>query len=320
MSINPDGAYFFGLKIGRRSAELVLTNFRGEVIDRMARTHRYPDPEDSVKFAHQAINALMSRMDPDRTKRIAGLGIAMPFYLWNWAPVLGVPDQAMTGWRHADIRADIAAHHDFPVYLENDASAACSAEVAFGPPDNPRDYLYFYVGYFIGGGAVLNGALFTGPGGNSGALGPMPVLTRDGSVRQLIEVASLSAVERMLADAGKPSDSLWTSTDGWDVDPAIIAAWIDTAGEGLARAIVAACSVIDFSAVVIDGWLPLATRKQLVEAVTRHLSDQNMTGLEIPVVREGTAGPDARSLGAASLPLFDRYLLDQNSLNTRKVT
>jgi len=31
LSLNPDGAYFFGLKIGRRSADLVLVDFLGRI-------------------------------------------------------------------------------------------------------------------------------------------------------------------------------------------------------------------------------------------------------------------------------------------------
>lgn len=310
MALNPDGVLSLGLKIGRRSTELVLTNFLGQVIDRMARTHPYPNPEDSIAFAHHAIAEMTGRLDPARRERIVGLGIAMPFYLWNWARALGVPDETMEGWRHADVRGEIAARYEFPVYLENDASSACSAEVAFGPPESPQDYLYFYIGYFVGGGVVLNGALFTGPGGNSGALGPLPVPSRDGTVRQLIEVASLSVLERMLAGAGKETASIWEAAKDWDLDAGILEQWIDSAGEGLASAIVAACSVIDFSAVVVDGWLPVDVRARLVEAVSRHLRGMTMTGLETPDIREGTVGADARALGAASLPLFDRYLLN----------
>ena len=38
-----------------------------------------------------------------------------------------------------------------------------------------------------------------------------------------------------------------------------------------------------------------------------------MTGLEIPEIREGTVGADARALGAASLPLFDRFMVDRSA-------
>ena len=73
--------------------------------------------------------------------------------------------------------------------------------MVFGPQDGPRDFLYFYVGFFIGGGVVLNGSVFSGRG-NSGALGPLPVPTTGAEVRPLIDVASLCVLERRLVEAG----------------------------------------------------------------------------------------------------------------------
>lgn len=312
LSLNPEGAFSMGLKIGRRSMELVLMNFLGEVIHRSARTHRYPKPDEAIQFAHEAIGDLVGRLETDELTRIAGLGIAMPFYLWNWTRALGVPDEAMAVWRDADIRNEIASCYEFPVYLENDASSACAAEVAFGRADAPDDYLYFYVGYFIGGGVVLNGALYTGPGGNSGALGPMPVVGKDGKVCQLIEVASLSELERQLTDCGLETGSIWENTEHWEADTGILDNWIASAAAGLAHATASACSVIDFSAIVVDGWLPVEIRGRLVEAVRRELEKLNMTGLEKPEIREGAVGADARVLGAASLPLFARFLLNHS--------
>ena len=56
--------------------------------------------------------------------------------------------------------------------------------------------------------------------------------------------------------------------------------------------------------------MPAGIKARLVELVEVKLSDMNLTGLERPLVQVGTAGPDARSLGAASLPLSERYLLE----------
>jgi hypothetical protein len=38
-----------------------------------------------------------------------------------------------------------------------------------------------------------------------------------------------------------------------------------------------------------------------------------LPGVETPEVREGSIGEDARSLGAASLPLAERFLVDRNA-------
>lgn len=312
MRLASDGAYFLGLKVGRRSSEVVLCDFLGKVKVRRARIYAYPTPESTASFALQAIDEVLGELSPARRDRVAGAGIAMPFFLWNWATALDVPEQKMAGWHDADIRAIVARHFDFPVYLENDASAACGAELVFGPADGPRDFLYFYVGFFIGGGLVLNGRLFSGAG-NAGALGPMPVVTREGGTQQLIDVASLFTLERRLRALGHDTSELWESTEAWHADREALAQWTDTAAEGLAHAIVSACSLIDFRAVKIDGWLPAALKADLVAAVSRHLDRHDLSGLHRPEILPGSVGPDARTLGAASLPLSRRYLIDVGS-------
>ena len=45
-----------------------------------------------------------------------------------------------------------------------------------------------------------------------------------------------------------------------------------------------------------------------------HLGQHNLAGISPPQISEGTAGPDARALGAASLPLSMRFLVDQNAI------
>ncbi|MCG6902293.1 MAG: ROK family protein, partial [Rhodobacter sp.] len=207
-----------------------------------------------------------------------------------------------------------AARYDFPVFLQNDASAACGAEVVFGPADAPRDFLYCYIGYFVGGGVVLNGALYTG-GGNAGALGPLPVPAPGGGVQQLIDVASLSVLEDRLKASGADTASIWKNTEDWQIDPGILHDWIDSAAEGLAYAIVTAASVIDFKAVMIDGWLPESVRDDMVATVERKLDAQNLTGLHRPDILAGSIGADARALGAASLPLSERFLIEPNSFS-----
>jgi hypothetical protein len=39
----------------------------------------------------------------------------------------------------------------------------------------------------------------------------------------------------------------------------------------------------------------------------------DLAGVELPAIRAGTVGADARALGAAAIPLSQRYLLDQNA-------
>lgn len=310
IALAADGAYFWGLKIGRRSAELVLINFLGKVVGSAHKTYRYPTPEDTVGFAREAVEDVSATLSPHQRSRIAGLGIAMPFRIWRWAREINVAPETMSAWKTFDVAAALEDVCNCPVFLENDASAACGAELVFGDGTLPPDFLYFYIGYFIGGGVVLNNRLYTGPTGNAGAIGPLPVVGPDGRMVQLLDVASLSRLEREVLASGGDIDSLWRAPENWDVPEEILHRWVDATAAALSQAIVATLSVIDFEAILIDGWMPAGLRDELVAATRRHMAGANMTGLNTPKVREGTIGADARALGAASLPLSHRFLLD----------
>ncbi len=157
---------------------------------------------------------------------------------------------------------------------------------------------------------MLDGRLYTGRSGNAGAVGSMPVPTPDGRSRQLIEVASLVCLERSVVARGLSAQRLWDAPGDWSLPHDVIAEWIEVAAHGLAHAIVACASIVDIEAALIDGWMPAAVRDALAERVREEVAEINLTGIEPPRVATGTVGPDARALGAASLPLSESFLVD----------
>jgi predicted NBD/HSP70 family sugar kinase len=316
MSLNPEGAYFLGLKIGRRSAELVLIDFVGQLRTMLRRSYLYPAPRETIEFAREGIRDIRRHMTPEQDRRIEGLGIAMPFGLWNWADTVGAPSGAMDAWRHLDIRAEIGGDLAFPVYLQNDATSACGAELVFGAGGTLRNFVYFYIGAFAGGGVVLDGKLYGGPTGNAGALGSMPVPGADGP-SQLIDIASITTLEKALEQSGADATYLWTHPEDWGLDGRELEEWIARSGTALAYAIVSACSVVDFEAAVIDGWMPEPVRARLVDATRTAMQAIDVEGLSLPEIREGTVGIHARALGGASLPLSERFLV-ATSLGARE--
>ena len=156
---------------------------------------------------------------------------------------------------------------------------------------------------------MVNGAIFSGRG-NSGALGPILVPSAKGGIAPLLDIASLCTLERRLEQAGGDPDGLWGTSATWSIPSDVLDDWLSEAADGLAHAIVSACSIIDFECVKIDGRLPVEVRARLVQMVRASLDRLSMTGLDRPEILRGTVGPDARSLGAASLPLSRRFLLE----------
>lgn len=313
MSLVADGAFFLGLKIGRRSADLVLVDFLGQVRSTHRRVYRYPTPSAVVAFVTEALPGLIAVIPPAQRERISGMGVAMPFQLWSWVQALGAPQAEMDAWRERDIQAELTAICGLPVYVQNDATAACGAELVFGTGERPKDFLYFYFGTFIGGGLVLNGQLFLGRTGNAAGVGPIPVPGPDGRIRRLFDSASLSVLAEMMEAAGEPSDHIWERCDRWQVSPAVLSAWLDLTAEGLASAILSAAALLELEAVLIDGWMPTSVRAEVARRTDAALRRQDLSGISPLQVRQGTVGAQARSLGAAAIPLSQRYLIDQNA-------
>jgi len=309
MALAEDGAFSLGVKIGRRSVELVLIDFVGKVRHSLREAYAWPMPDAIINFTRRGVEKMMSEMAPSQRERIAGLGIASPFELWQWEGGIGSPSGAMDVWRSADLVHSLDSDFPFPVYLQNDATAACGAEFVFGRGHEFSNYLYLFIGFFIGGGVVLNGGVYTGPTGNAGAIGSFPVIGQDGKAVQLIDVASAANLEARIRAAGLDPSPMWKQPDGWAGFDAFIDDWIIDIAPHLANAIVGSCAVIDFSAVFIDGGFPANVRTRLIEATRAALAKLNLHGLNPPELIEGTVGNQARAIGGACLPLFDKYLL-----------
>ncbi|MDL2404986.1 ROK family transcriptional regulator [Rhizobium calliandrae] len=314
MRLNPDAVLSFGVKIGRRSADLVLMDFVGRIRMQLHQIYPYPLPQDIMSFVTLGIQELETRLTSDERRRLAGIGIAAPFELWNWAEEVGAPEGAMEAWRGFDLQAEVAARVPYLVYLQNDATSACGAELVFGVGPRYPDFVYLFIGSFLGGGIVLNSSIFVGRTGTAGALGPLPVRGRNGETRQLLDIASIYVLENYLREAGFDPRPLWYSADNWIDFGAPLETWIQDTAKALAQAIVAAASIIDFSAAIIDGGFPDWVRQRVVRATIKAASDLDLQGVVMPEIIEGAVGPQARAIGGASLPIFARYLIDQNIL------
>jgi predicted NBD/HSP70 family sugar kinase len=187
----------------------------------------------------------------------------------------------------------------------------------FGRGARHRDFIYAFIGSFVGGGVVLNGSLFPGRSGNAGAIGSMPVAAPGvGGVAsvQLIRRASLYLLERKLMEAGLDPSAIWTSPESWPEYGAPLAEWIEEAASGLALAVLAAASIIDFEAALIDGAFPAPIRERIGERVAELLGSMDHRGLSPILVETGAIGAGARAMGAAALLMLANFAPDREVL------
>lgn len=310
-ALNPDAAYSFGLKVDRRTADVAMINFVGEMIGFERINFDYPSPTEIMTFVKSAVGKLRRRQRTAVDVPIAGLGIASPFYQWNWNDEKTAAAGPMQAWKEVDIRAELDADFDWPVFLFNDATVSAAAELMFGVGTMTADYIYAYIGYYLGGGIVLDHHLFPGRNRLAGALGNVPVPSMDGRV-QLKDVASLQTLENKMH--GDDSGWIWSSPDDWGARSPQVSEWIEEVSAGLACATEAAAALLDIDNLVLDGAIPASVRKEIARATRRKLGRALAERPEPFSVLEGKYGHLAPAIGGASVPFLINYSNDKELL------
>lgn len=308
MSLDPNGVMAFGLKIGRRTTDLVLLDFCGAVQGHRTMTYDYPTPDRTMEFLRQGIATLGEVLTHDQRQRLCGIGVAAPFELWNWLDIVNAPKDQMIGWRGFSFPDAIAGFSDLPVAVANDATLACTAEQVFGRGRHLSNFAYFFVGAFIGGGVVLDGRVWPGPNGNAGAFGSIPVRNTAKPGHQLIHNASVYTLEQALERTGATRRQILDETFDWAPHREVLDVWLANTARHIATATVAIAAVLDTRDVVIDSVLPVKILDRLVAIIPGKISRIDTQGISVPTVRTGSVGRSAGAIGAAYLPIASRFL------------
>jgi len=318
-AINPEGAYSIGANVGRSDVQLLLMDFGGTVIGKVAHEFTVPEPDFLLDKIEQGIEYLRASLSLEQRSRLLGVGLAMPWFMGAWTRELNMSDALAERWNSIRFEELLAQRTDLPIALENDCSAAAIAELQFGQGKSINNFLYIFVGTFVGGGVVLHGQLERGVHGNAGALASMPV-----SPSQLSSAPALSSSFTTLADRA----SIYVlrrhlNANGFAITnisqlPELLPAaqpwvdeWIADCAYALSMAIFSATGVLDLEAVVIDGNLPAAVRKQLVNAVALSVAALPPNGVFVPDILPGKIGVDARAMGGAILPFYTHFSPDK---------
>lgn len=103
---------------------------------------------------------------------VRGIGAAFPSHIdFNRGVVLETSNiQALN---NVPVRDILEARLNLPVWLDNDANVAALAEHKLGAGRGHRDLIYVTISTGIGGGLILNGALYRGIHGAAGEIGHM---------------------------------------------------------------------------------------------------------------------------------------------------
>ncbi len=316
LTLNPDGAFAIGIKVGRRSADWLLVDFCGQVRQRLSLDYVFPEATTLLPTMAEHMQRLHHELGSLR-ERLVGVGVAAPFQLGGWHRMLGLSDAQSQAWNQIDLRAQVQGMTQVPVSFAKDTSAACVAELVQGRGRDLKNFLYLFVDTFVGGGLVINSHLHGGVHGNAGAVASLPMGLADRSnaaqpPAQLIGQASLRELEQRFTARGLDPHAAY---DARALEPPFepeTQGWVSTAANALAHTVVSGTAFLDIDAVVVDGSFSRALLAQLIAATQAALVRYNWEGLWSANVIAGLAGPDARALGGALMPLHANFAPDQD--------
>ena len=313
--LNPRGAVSIGIKIGRRSLDLIAMGFDGVVIDRRTERFAVPEAQSTLALIREGLPKLIAALPEGLQTRILGAGIAMPRTMSGWEDEMNLPPDALAGWADVDITAEIEALVKAPTYLLHDVSAACLAELCFGVGKNIQNFFYIYVGSFVGGGLVLSNQLQTGAHGSAASIGSLPTgLYMESNAAQLIEKASLTGFEALARAAGHGDPHAFYYGEQDESTTELFSQWARNAADSLAFAVTVTAAVLDLDAVVIAGGLPHDRVAELVEQTQVRLPFYNTKGLHLPQIYQAEIGIEARALGGAFAPIYTHFSLERDTL------
>ena len=315
LSLDPDGAFAIGIKVGRRSMDVLLVDFTGRARQRWSLEYRFADPDELLAEIAQRLKDVRRKLGPAQRERIQGIGIAAPLAMGGWQQLLGLPAQVADKWQRFDLQAEVARLTELPVELIKDTAAACVAELVAGRGRSVKSFLYVFVDTFIGGGLVIDSHLRMGLHGNAGAIGSLALgvarASAAGAEAQLLSVASLLTLEQRYTAAGlepaAASDARALQAP-WRQHTR---RWLDQAAAAMALAAHSAACLLDLDGVIIDGSFSRELQTALLERLAAALARSNWEGVVRPPVHAGSIGSDARAIGAALLPLYANFAPDR---------
>ena len=313
MALNPDGAFSIGIKIGRRSADLLLVDFTGAVRRRESMPYTFPDAQTLLPAIKTHMAAIQDGLGA-LALRLVGVGLAAPLNLGGWHKLLGLPPSVSDEWNHIDLSAQVQSFTEAPVSFAKDTSAACVAELVAGRGRDLKSFLSLFVDTFVGGCLVFNSHLHNGVHGNAGAVASLPLGVSSGKnlPEQLLAHASLWELEQSFKEHGLDPTAAYDARAMEAPFEVYTSAWIASASLALAQCVVSGTAFLDIDAVVIDGSFTRAMLARLIEHTQAALATYDWEGLYPATLVAGSIGSDARALGGALLPLHENFAPDRD--------
>ena len=326
LQVAPGYGYVVGVDVGE-------TRVRVELFD-LALTERAAadlplsdsghDVDHVVRLALRGIRTVVREAGID-DREVLGVGIGVPGIVAHTDPAAAPGDGAgivvhgqTIGWDAVPFGRLLRAGTSLPLFVDNGAKTLGQAEMWFGAGRGSDNVVIALIGSGVGACVVADGKPYHGASSSAGEWGHTTLRVggrtcRCGS-RGCLEayVGAESVLERWAELGGSPEPAdeetalaslLATAVSG---DDEKATALLDETAEYLGAGIADLVNLFNPERIIISGWAGLMLGRHFLPAVREAASSYALSHpLERTTIELGRLGPDAVTVGAATLPLAD---------------
>ncbi|ARX81171.1 MULTISPECIES: ROK family transcriptional regulator [Streptomyces] len=328
LRVAPGSGHLIGVDVGE-------TRVRVEAFDlaltELARTDRPLTPtghdvEAVVGHIRDGIAEVTAAAGLTAGEGLIGVGVGVPGIVETTAPGGALVHGQTVGWDAVPLesllREAVRLPADTAYFIDNGARALGQAEMWFGGGRGVRDAVIVLFGSGVGACIVTDGVIHGGAHGGPGEWGHLTVHVRGrrcrcGALGCLEAYAGAEALlDRWREAGGEPPATGEESgvaallaaahPEGGGAGDPVARAVLDETAEYLGAGISGLVNLFGPERVLVGGWAGLALGPHLLPAVREHAAAYSLRHPAARVtVALGELGPDAVTVGAATLPLAD---------------
>jgi predicted NBD/HSP70 family sugar kinase len=315
-------AYLIGVDVGETRVRVELFDLALTELARAERPladHGY-DIERVVGHISSALADVLRDADV-AAHRLLGVGVGVPGIVDRSSPGGAVVHGQTVGWDAVPLesllRSSGGLPPEVPLFIDNGAKTLGQAEVWFGAGRGARHAVIALIGSGVGACIITDGGLYGGAHSSAGEWGHTTLQVRGrrcrcGALGCLEAYVSAEAVlERWAEIGGDVSDddeetALATLLARADAGDEKAIALLDETAEYLGAGIADLVNLFNPERIIISGWAGLLLGRHFLPAVRRSAAAYALRHpAERTTIELGLLGPDAVTVGAATLPLAD---------------
>lgn len=298
IGIAPDHAYSLGVALMTDAMSVLLMDFSGNVVD-----YDYLEmPVMSRKAVFARLTDVTERFLSDNAigkERLVGTGIGISGYCLDGKSRFN-PPRALDDWAMVEIDALFSDALGIPAWVENDGNAAAIGESFLGAGRTFADFVYVFIAAGIGGGVIANHRLMRGVHGNGGEIGLI-------LPRNVYQLPTLETLLQSIRKRGVELDGISDMLAHFDLQWPGVDEWIERSRDPLSLIASSIAALLDTEAIVLGGRLPSKLAERIIPTIELFDDARREEPRPLPKIVLSTTKVDACAIGAAMLPLEQRF-------------